>query len=199
MKRFGNLYSKICEIDNLRLADNKARRGKEKQYGVIDFSKNKEQNILDLKELLENKTFKTSKYSVFTIKDPKEREIFKLPYFPDRIVHHAILNILEPIFMSIFTKDTYSCIKKRGIHGAMKNVKIVLEDSKNTKYCLKLDVRKFYPSIDHSVLKQLLRRKFKDRNLLSLLDEIIDSTKEWGRGGGFQLETISHNTLLTFI
>ncbi len=184
MKRLGYLYNKICDIDNIRLADKKARRGKEKQFGVIEFNKNKEQNILDLKDILINRTFKTSKYSVFTIKDPKEREIFKLPYFPDRIVHHAILNILEPIFMSVFTRDTYSCIKKRGIHGAMRNVKIALKDTENTKYCLKLDIRKFYPSINHNILKQLLRRKFKDKDLLSLLDEIIDSTNNYVRGGG---------------
>jgi len=86
------------------------------------------------------------------------------------------MNILESIFVSTFTADTYSCIKKRGIHAAANAVKRALRDKTGTQYCLKLDIRKFYPSIDHNVLKQLLRRKFKDNNLLWLLDEIIDST-----------------------
>jgi RNA-directed DNA polymerase len=177
MKRLNNIYSKIYDINNLKLADKKAQRGKHKQRGVKLHNLNKDKNILMLSESLKNKTFKTSEYTIFKIRDPKERDVYKLPYYPDRIVHHAILNILEPIFVSTFTADTYSCIKKRGIHGAMYNVKNALKDVKNTTYCLKLDIRKFYPSIDNDTLKLLLRRKLKDPNLLWLLDEIISSTK----------------------
>jgi retron-type reverse transcriptase len=86
------------------------------------------------------------------------------------------MNILEPIFVSTFTSNTYSCIKGRGIHAAANAVKNALNDTEGTQYCLKLDVRKFYPNIDHDILKQLLRRKIKDQDLLWLLDEIIDST-----------------------
>jgi hypothetical protein len=85
------------------------------------------------------------------------------------------MNILEPIFTKLFTADTYSCIKGRGIHGAANNLKKSLKDLENTKYCLKLDIVKFYPNVDHEVLKDLLRKKFKDQDLLWLLDEIIDS------------------------
>jgi retron-type reverse transcriptase len=85
------------------------------------------------------------------------------------------MNILEPIFVSTFTADTYSCIKNRGIHTALRNLKKALKDKNATTYCLKMDIRKFYPSIDHEVLKSLLRTKFKDTSLLWLLDEIIDS------------------------
>jgi retron-type reverse transcriptase len=85
------------------------------------------------------------------------------------------MNILEDIFIRMFTADTYSCIKGRGIHAAADAVKMALKDEKNTQYCLKLDVKKFYPSVDHDILKQLLRRKFKDNDLLWLLDEIIES------------------------
>jgi len=126
--------------------------------------------------MLKNKTYKTSEYTTFTIFEPKERIIYRLPYFPDRITHHAVMNILEPIFVSSFTRDTYSCIKKRGIHAAAAAVKIALRDEAGTQYCLKLDIRKFYPNVDHDVLKQLLRKKIKDKDLLWLLDEIIDST-----------------------
>lgn len=176
MKRINNLYEKIYSIENLRLADSIARKGKLKQPGIIKHDKNKENNISMLHEMLKNKTYKTSEYSTFTIFEPKERLIYRLPYFPDRITHHAIMNILEPIFVSTFTADTYNCIKKRGIHAALNAVKIALKDVYGTKYCLKLDIKKFYSNVNHDFLKQLLRRKFKDNDLLWLLDEIIDST-----------------------
>jgi RNA-directed DNA polymerase len=175
MKRTNNLYQQICSIDNLRLADSIARKGKALQPGVIEHDKNRENNILMLHQALVNKTYKTSVYTTFTIYEPKERLIFRLPYFPDRIVHHAVMNILEPIFVSTFTADTYSCIKKRGIHAAANAVKQALKDDACTQYCLKLDIKKFYPSVNHRILKQLLRRKIKDNDLLWLLDGIIDS------------------------
>jgi RNA-directed DNA polymerase len=122
-----------------------------------------------------NKTYKTSAYSTFIIHEPKEREIFRLPYYPDRIVHHAVMIHLEQLFVSTFTKDTYSCIKKRGIHAAATAVKETLAVLPEKAYCLKLDIKKFYPSVDHRILKQLLRRKIKDEDLLWLLYNIIDS------------------------
>jgi retron-type reverse transcriptase len=178
MKRLGNLYDQICSLENLQLADEKARKGKLRSHGVIKHDRNREQNIIRLHEILKDGTFKTSKYDIFTIYKPKEREIYRLPYFPDRIVHHAVMNILEPIWVSIFTADTYSCIKERGIHAVAEKMKTVLrENPEETKYCLKIDVRKFYPSIDHDILKQIIRRKIKDKQLLWLLDEIIDSAE----------------------
>ncbi|MGK0175655.1 MAG: RNA-directed DNA polymerase [Ulvibacter sp.] len=177
MKRIGDLYREIISVDNLKIADEKAQKGKSNQYGVQRHNKNRESNILRLHESLKNKFYKTSDYDVFKIYDPKERDIYRLPYYPDRITHHAIMNVLEPIFVSTFTSDTYSCIKNRGIHLALKNLKKSLKDEENTKYCLKLDIRKFYPNVDNDILKTLLRRKFKDKDLLWLLDEIIDSVK----------------------
>lgn len=85
------------------------------------------------------------------------------------------MNILEPVFVSVFTANTYSCIKNRGIHAAAYGIRKALIDAPETRYCLKLDIKKFYPSIDHDVLKELIRRKIKDKDLLWLLDEIIDS------------------------
>jgi len=175
MKRIGNLYEQIISIDNLRVADEKARKGKKKQYGVQLFDKNPEGNFLLLNEMLLNKTYKTSAYDTFKIYEPKERLVFRLPYFPDRVTHHAVMHILEPIFNNLFTADTYSCIKGKGIHKASTNLKKALLDQDNTKYCLKLDIVKFYPNVNHDILKELLRKKFKDNDLLWLLDEIIDS------------------------
>lgn len=175
MKRIGNLYEQIISLDNLREADAIARKGKNKSYGVTLHDKSRESNLVALHEILKKQNFKTSNYHIFKIYEPKEREIYRLPYFPDRIVHHAIMNVLEPIWISIFTCDTYSCIKGKGIHAAVRKLKKELKDVEGTKYCLKLDIRKFYPSIDHVILKQIISRKIKDKDVLQLLNEIIDS------------------------
>lgn len=162
-------------MSNLALADQKARKGKLDQYGVRVHDRNQDQNINDLHQSLLKKEYTTSAYKTFTILDPKERTVFCLPYYPDRIVHHAVMNILEPIFISVFTANSYSCIKNKGIHAAQRDLECALKDVAGSQYCLKLDIKKFYPSIDHDILKQLLRRKFKDKDLLWLLDDIIDS------------------------
>lgn len=175
MKRIGNIFHKIASLENLIIADGKAQKGKSKQYGVISHNKNKEQNLCNLHKMLIEKTYRTSKYDVFKVYEPKEREVFRLPYFPDRITHHAIMNVLEPIFVSVFTSDSYSCIKGKGIHAASYNLRKSLKNIEETEFCLKLDIKKFYPNIDHDILKSLLRRKFKDSELLWLLDEIIES------------------------
>lgn len=177
MKRYGYLYDKIISIDNLRLADMNARKGKSKSYGVHQFDKDREGKLFALHKMLKDKTFKTSRYDIFTIYEPKERVIYRLPYYPDRIVHHAIMNVLEPIWRNVFTFNTYSCIKGRGIHGCAKRVKEIIRkyEAKEHLYCLKIDLVKYYPSIDHDVMKHIVRQKIKDSDTLCLLDEIIDS------------------------
>lgn len=175
MKRIGNLYEKIISVENLMLADKNARRGKLKSYGVKTHDLNRNDNILKLHDLLKNGEYKTSKYYIFKIYEPKERDIYRLPYYPDRIVHHAVMNIFEEIWVNIFTADTYSCIKNRGIHGAMKNVKKALQNETETRYCLKLDIKKYYPNIDHDILKNILLKKIKCKRTILLLNEIIDS------------------------
>ncbi|NCT92921.1 MAG: reverse transcriptase [Chitinophagaceae bacterium] len=175
MKRHNNIFERICSLENLREADRKARKDKAHKYGVKLHDQNREQNILELQNMLLSQTYRTSEYNVFTVYEPKERMVYQLPYYPDRITHHAILNQLEPYFVRSFTADTYSCIKGRGIHLGAKKIIRALKNVDATRYCLQIDIRKFYPSIDHDILKNLLSRKFKDRKLLWLLDEIIDS------------------------
>lgn len=192
MKRVDNIFIKIISLENLKLADKKARRGKLHQYGVQLHIKNEVSNILELQQTLIRKEYKTSEYSTFILNEGKERIISRLPFYPDRVGQHSIINILEPIFYSIFTADTYSCIKGRGVHKASYNLRKVLKDVENTKYCLKLDIRKFYPSVDNEILKQLLRRKFKDKDLLWLLDDIIDSSR------GLPLGNITSQFLANF-
>lgn len=177
MKRINHLYERICQMDNLRLADRNARKGKGWQYGVRMHDKHQEDNLQLLQQQLQNRSYRTSPYKTFVIHEPKERLVYCLPYFPNRITHHAVMNILEPLFVSMFTTDTYSCIKGKGIHAAVHSLKKALRDKAGTRFCLKLDIRKFYPSVDHEILKQLVRRKIKDPDLLWLLDEIIDSAE----------------------
>lgn len=196
MKRINGLFEQICSIDNIRLADNNARKGKTNRYGVVKHDKNREQNLLNLQQLLLNGTYKTSEYKTFKIYEPKERLIFCLPYYPDRIVHHCIMNILEPVWTNLFISNTYSCIKGRGIHKLVKDLKEDLKDINNTQYCLKLDIVKFYPSINHDILKQIIRRKIKDNKLLKLLDDIIDSAE--GVPIGNYLSQFFANLYLTY-
>lgn len=127
--------------------------------------------------MLKTHTYHTSKYIKFKRKENgKERAIYKLPYFPDRIVHWAIIQQIEPLLLKTFIADTYSAIPGRGLHkAAYKLSKVLRTDSNNCQYCLKLDIRHFYQNINHDILKQLYRRKFKDPELLYILDEIIDS------------------------
>lgn len=196
MKRLGHLYQKIHDFDNLRQAEANARKGKKHQPGVKLFDQNPEGYLLLLQESLINKNFKTSQYETFTIYEPKERVISKLPYFPDRVLHHAVLNVLKPYFHSWFTANTYANIDGRGVHLAIDKMRCALQNKPETLYCLKMDIKKFYPNVDHAILKQLLQKKFKDEDLLWLLFEVIDSAD--GLPIGNYLSQYLANFYLTF-
>jgi len=178
MKRFGNLYEKIYSLDNIRFAHYNARKGKSHYSEVKAVDSNPEFYFMQIHSLLKNETFENAEYEVFKRSfNGKEREIFKLPYFPDRIIHHCIMQVLEPIWRRSLIRDTYSSIKGRGLHDGVARVKQALKNEEQTRFCLKLDIRKFYPSVDHGVLKQIVRKKIKCQATLRLLDKIIDSTK----------------------
>ena len=176
MKRVGNMFDKLCTIENLEIAYSNAKKGKLRSYGVQTFEKNKDANLVKLQKDLLNLEFKTSEYSNFILNEyGKDRLISRLPFYPDRIVHHLLMLELESIWCKIFIRDTYACIKNRGIHDGLMRVKKNLKDVEGTRYCLKIDVKKFYPSIDHDILKSIIRKKIKDVKMLFVLDEIIDS------------------------
>ena len=189
MKRHGDLIKKISNLSNVRLADNHARQNTKSKYEVYVHDSNQDVENVILSEDLENGTYKTSNYKTFSIYEPKERLIFKLPYYPDRIAHHAIMNILKPIWIKTFIHQTYSSIEGRGIHSLKNELFGVLQEHpKETIYCLKMDVHKFYPSINHDILKMQVRKKIKDSKVLALLDEIIDSTDSLTPGVGVPIE-----------
>lgn len=176
MKRYGNIFEKIYDMDNLREAHKNARKDKlfYKEVKMVD--SNPDYYLGLIHDMLKNGTYRVSEYDVSIINDKgKQRELMKLPYFPDRIIQWAIMLQIEKIFMGVFCFHTCASIKKRGIGQASKLVDKYMKNKLDTQYCLKIDVSKFYPNINHEILKKLLRRKFKDKALLKLLDMIIDS------------------------
>ena len=177
MKRYGNIYDKICSMENLELAYKNAKKGKGWYREVREIEENPQYYLGLLQSMLKNHTYKTSEYSTFMKKDgKKEREIYKLPFFPDRIAQWAVLQIIEPQLLAYFTDDTYSAIPNKGIHAAFRKLRKAVDTvPEEMTYCLKIDCKKFYPSIDHDILKQKFRKKYKDPELLFLIDEFIDS------------------------
>jgi len=197
MKRYGYLYEQIYCRENLLLAHKNASKGKKDYKEVKEVNEHLDYYIDELQNQLINQTFKNSEYTVFTKMDKgKKREIYKLPYFPDRILHHAIMQILEPIWHKVLIKDTYQSIKGRGIHKCAKKMIKHIKKEK-PKYYLQMDVKKFYPSINNEILKTIIRKKIKCRKTLELLYEIIDSTT--GVPIGNYLSQYLGNLYLTYV
>lgn len=172
MKRKGNLWTKIIDKSNLYLAFEKAKRHKSWQRKVKIIEANLDYYIEKLQNDLITGQYKTAEYKLKTIYEPKKRDIYILPFYPDRIVHHAIMNILEPIWDKLFISDSYACRKNKGQHkGSIKCMKYV----RKNRFCLKCDISKFYSSINHEILKRIIRKKIKCKRTIKLLDEIIDS------------------------
>lgn len=179
MKRAKSLFNQIVDYENLRLAWLKARKGKTAKKSVQNFSRNVNENLQIIHDRMILSPPVLSDYVQFKIFDPKERMISVVP-FSDRVIHHAIMNVLEPVFERQFIFHTYACRKGKGTHAA---ARYAFKCAKNSAYFLKLDVKKYFDSIDHSVLKQLLCRIIKDARCLSLLFCVIDSYKVPFEGG----------------
>lgn len=198
MKRINGLFEEIVNMENILLADKKARKGKPNNYGIRLFDQSFDENIAMLQTELQNGTYRTGAYEVFTIFTPKEREIARLQY-KHRIVHHAIMNVMEPIWVSQFVAGSYSCIKGRGIHRCLSDVRKALKDIEGTQYCLKLDVQKFYPSIDRKILIGLISKKIKCAQTIALHSEIINSAPgQLGVPIGNYLSQFYANLYLTY-
>jgi len=165
-------------MENLKLAFKNAKKDKSYYKDVKMVLKDEDYYLGQIQDMLINKTYRTSEYKIFKVWDKtKEREIYKLPFYYDRIVHWALMQIIEPYLMNKLTINTFSAIPKRGIHFGLNRIKRELKDKDNTQYCLKMDIHHYYPSINHSILKGIYRKIFKDENLLWLIDEIIDSVE----------------------
>jgi retron-type reverse transcriptase len=172
LKRHGNLWDKIIDPDNLYLAYRKARKGKAWQKGILEFEKDVEGNLLKLQKMLCKGEFTTSEYRSKTIYEPKEREIYILPFYPDRITQHALLQVVAPIWDNLMIHDSYACREGKGMHDASRKT---MRHVHNYKYCLKCDISKFYPSIDHNILMDIIENKIKCKPTLTLLEDIVRS------------------------
>lgn len=174
MKTFRNLYPKICDWDNLVSAYYKARRGKRRHPSVATFELNQEEELITLLDALNQKTYQPGAYHSFYIHEPKRRLISAAP-FRDRVVHHALCNIIEPLFDRTFIDDSYANRIGKGTHRAIARAQ---KYSQRFDYVLQLDIEQFFPSIDHTILRAILARKIKDQETMWLIDQIINS----GRG-----------------
>lgn len=172
MKRYGNLFPKIVDENNLMLAYTLAKKGKSKMYSVHRFDQYKEKNLAVIRQTLLDKTFTTSKYQEKIVYEPKKRTIYVLPFSPDRIVQHALMNVVIPIWSKFFIHDSYACIEGKGIHSGSRRT---MEFVRRNAYCLKCDISKFYPSIDHDILMNIIRRKIKCKDTLWLIENIVYS------------------------
>ena len=172
MKTVNNLWESFISKENFELAAKKAVKSKKSKAAVIDFLANKDVLIEKLRRDVICGNFRTSNYVVKTIYEPKERQIFVLPLYPDHVLHHALINVLAPIWLKMFVRDSFACIPGRGLHAASARV---MHFVRNNNYVLQCDIKKFYPSIQHAQMKRVLRRKISDRRLLKLLDDIVDS------------------------
>ncbi len=176
MKRHKDLFQKVYDKENVRVAINNAKKGKSSYPDVKAINKDPEKYVEAIHFMIKNKQFKNSEYSIFRrVTGGKTRTIYKLPFYPDRIIHHCIVQVMMPIWMNLLIRDTYSTIPGRGIHDGVYRIKRALRDQDNTRFCLKMDIAKYYPTINHDILKAILSRKIKDNDLIDLFSEIIDS------------------------
>ena len=172
MKRQGGLFDSICAFDNLLAAAARARRGKRDRQDVAAFHHDLESNLLRLQEELLEGRYRPGAYRAFHIRDPKPRLISAAPY-RDRVVHHALCRVIEPLFEHSFIFDSYANRRGKGTHKALDRC---TEYARRYRYVLKCDIQKYFPSIDHTLLKAHLARRIRCPRTLALLGVILDSS-----------------------
>jgi len=172
MKRLGGIWSRLVSFENLLGAYRNARRGKRHRDSVAEFGVNLERELLSLRRDLQSGEYRPGAYRVFKIHERKPRVIAAAP-FRDRVVHHAVMNVIESPLDRTFIEDSYACRRGRGTHAAVDRYQ---SWAPRYDYVLKMDIQRYFPSIDHEILKTKLRRRIKDTRTLDLLDRIIDNS-----------------------
>lgn len=183
-KSYNNLFSRIYSFESLYKAYLKAQSCKRYHGDVLRFRQNLEENLIQLQNELIWKAYKTGEYRTFYVYEPKERLVAALP-FRDRVLHHSLVAVIEPIWERRFLYDSYACRKGKGTHAGADRIQDFLVRAKRKwgqVYCLKGDISKYFPSIDREILKQLLRKRIACKDTLWLCDEIIDSAKKLNDG-----------------
>jgi len=178
MKFYTNVFNEIISLENLFLAWNEFKKDKLKKKDVLEFEWNLEPNILELHRDLKYHRYKHGVYTSFNICDPKQRKIHKA-IVRDRILHHAIFRVLNPLFEPAFISHSFSCRVKKGTHKGVNSLAYFLnqvsKNSHKTCFALKCDIKKFFDSVDHETLFELVKRKIKDQDALWLVWKIIYS------------------------
>jgi len=204
MKTYKNLYSKLCSFDNLKLAFRKARRDKSLIPYVIKFENNLEEELMKLHKELSSLTYKPLSLKRFIIRDPKTRTIHASA-FRDRVVYHAIVNILEPIFDKTFIYDSYASRKSKGTHKAVERfdnfkrkiskngrlAKNAYNKNNVTGYVLKADIKHYFDTVDHERLLEIIERKVKDKNVIWLIKQILNNFDTSIKGKGMPLGNLT--------
>lgn len=165
------MYDDLTSWDNLLLAYRRAAQGKRGQANVAAFEYRREENLLRLQQELQNKTYRPVRYHSFFIHEPKRRLISAAPFY-DRVVHHALCNLIDPLFERSFISDSYANRVGKGTHRALDRCQQL---ARRFPYVLQADVRQFFPAIDHAILRQILARKIEDQAVLWLIDQILAS------------------------
>ena len=200
MKRVGNLEEELLSMKNLELAHKRAKRNKTKQKKVIEeFERDFDALSPKILNSIKRETFRSSKYKFRTIEDKgKEREIAVLPYYPDRIVHWLVMNVTQKVFERTYIRNTHAAIKGRGVQSAVGWLNKDIKKNPNLKWCLKIDIEKYFPNIDKEVLKNLNRKVLKDKKTLWLLDTIIDDYPKSGIPIGNYTSQVFGNFYLSY-
>jgi RNA-directed DNA polymerase len=188
MKSYKNIYFLICKYENLFLAWRKARKHKTKKQYVLDFEKDLVQSIVTLQNELLLHSYRPKPLKTFTLRDPKTRKI-SVSDFRDRIIHHAICNLIEPIFEEVFISDSYANRKGKGTLAALKRLKSFMKKVSKNKtiihkfgkkrifrgFYLKGDIQRYFDSINHEMLLKIINKRIKDKRLLHLIKTILSN------------------------
>ncbi len=193
VRRAGNLYGRIGELENLMLAFHRARRGKRDRHAIRKFEAELDRNLAELRTALLEERVRWHGYRMFGIRDPKPRQI-AAPAFRDRVLHHAIMQVIEPELERVAIADSYACRTGKGLFRAIERT---VGFARRHGWFLQLDIRKYFDSIDHGVLRRRLERRFKDGALLRLLWSLIASYST-APGRGLPIGALTSQHLANF-
>lgn len=205
MKRIGHITNQsgermtlaeaMADYANVQKAYNKARKCKRYRKDVLIFTKDKEDNLETVRNDILGLSYEPSEYRYFKVYEPKERQIMALPFY-DRVVQHAINNVLEPIFNQRFIFHSYACRKTKGMHAASDTLQEWLYEwqkfhQDQPLYAIKADIHHYFQSINHDVLKAEIRKVIKDAGALVLIDRIIDHNGQMPDGVGIPVGNLT--------
>jgi retron-type reverse transcriptase len=174
-KKYNNLWNTVASFENLVLSFSAASKGKKERVSVLKFKSQLEENIINIQNNLIWKTWRPGEYRSFFVYEPKHR-LVQAPCFEDRVVHHALIDVIEPLFDKKFIKDSYACRRGKGIHNTSVRLQQFLRSAGSggrKVYVLKADISKYFPSINHGKLISIIKKTVKDPDVLWLCDKII--------------------------